>query len=72
MGKFSKCKPIIYLNLERNFLVVNRAKEAMGRTIKRMARNTIRINDNVTFSRTKKQIEVSTIQYITAKKAAHP
>jgi hypothetical protein len=53
-------------------LVVDRAKEAMGRTIKRIARDTITRNDNVTFSLIKKHIEVSTIQYITAKKEAHP
>ena len=72
MRKLTRCKPINYLKKERNFLVVERAKDAIGRTIKRIARGIITINDNVTFSLTKKHITVSTIQYITAKKAAHP
>ena len=72
MRKLTRDKPINYLKKERNFLVVERAKEAMGRTIKRIARDTITINDNVTLSLIKKQIKVSTAQYMTAKKAAHP
>ena len=70
--KLTRCKPINYLKKERNFVVVERAKDAIGRTIKRIARDIITINDNVTLSLIIKQIEVSTIQYITAKKAAHP
>jgi hypothetical protein len=70
--KLTRNKPINYLKKERNFLVVDRANEAIGRTIKRIARDTITINDNVTLSLIKKQIKVSTTQYITAKKAAHP
>ena len=72
MKKLTRVKPINYLKIERNFLVVDRANEAIGRTIKRIERDTIIINDNVTLSLIKKQIEVSTTQYITAKKAAHP
>ena len=72
MRKLTRDKPINYLKKERNFFVVNRAKEAIGRTIKRIARDTITINDNVTLSLIKKQIKVSTAQYMTAKKAAHP
>ena len=72
MRKLTRDKPINYLKKERKFLVVDRAKEAMGRTIKRIARDTITTNDNVTLSLIKKQIKVSTAQYITAKKAAHP
>ena len=63
---------IYYFKKESNFLVVERAKDAIGRTIKRIARDTIIKNDNVTLSLIKKQIEVSTTQYITAKKDAQP
>ena len=72
MRKLNRNIPVSYLKKERNFLVVDRAKEAIGRTIKRIAKDTITINDNVTLSLIKKQIKVSTAQYITAKKAAHP
>jgi hypothetical protein len=44
----------------------------MGRIIKRIPRDTMTRNDNVTLSLIKKHIEVSTIQYMTAKKEAHP
>jgi len=55
-----------------NFLAVVRTKEAVGRTIKRIANDTITKNDNVILSLIKKHIKVSTTQYITAKKDDHP
>ena len=48
MRKLTRDKPINYLKKERKFLVVDRSKEAIGRTIKRIARETITTNDNVT------------------------
>ena len=72
MRKLTRDKQIYYLKKDKNFLDDDRAKEAMGRTIKRMASDTITRNDNVTLSLIKKHIMVSTTQYITAKKAAHP
>ena len=56
MRKLTRDKPINYLKKDRTFLVVDRANEAIGRTIKRIARDTITINDNVTLSLIKKQI----------------
>tara|TARA_X000000368_G_C22514175_1_gene486278 strand:+ start:79 stop:297 length:219 start_codon:yes stop_codon:yes gene_type:complete len=70
--KLNRNIPVSYLKKERNFLVVDRAKEAIGRTIKRIARDTITRNDNATLSIIKKHIKVSTRLYITAKKDAHP
>ena len=72
MIKLTRDKPINYLKKDRNFLVVDLANEAMGRIIKRIERDTITRNDNVTLSIIKKHIKVRTMEYITAKKAAHP
>ena len=72
MRKLTTDKLINYLNKDRNFLVVDRAKEAIGNTINSIAKNTIIIKDKLGKFIKKKQIKVKMAQYITAKKDAHP
>ena len=46
-----------YLKKDSIFLVVERAKEAIGSTIKSIARNSITIKDRFIWSRIRKHIE---------------
>jgi len=52
--------------------VVDLAKEAIGKTMNKIARLTITKKERLGVSIKKKQISVKTAQYITAKNDAHP
>ena len=47
----------VYLKKDKNFFIVERANEAIGKTIKSIAREIITIKDKVTCSRIRKHIE---------------
>ena len=47
----------VYLKKDKNFFVVERANEAIGKTIKSIAREIITIKDKVIWSRIRKHIE---------------
>ena len=57
---------------DKNLRVVDLAKDAIGRTINKIANEIIIKNERFGKSIKKKQIKVKTAQYITAKNDAHP
>ena len=65
----NKCN---YLKKDKILRVVDLAKEAIGKTINKIARLTIMKKERLGYSIKKKQIKVKTAQYITAKNDAHP